>query len=446
MAHVVEGPQFPDNWFVHGKQTFAQTYAMAADIRRFLAGAVPSGAAVCLCAENKGIVAAALLATLDGRTPLVIPHSNASHSLQELHCLTGYAAAITDTDRQLPPEVAVFSPTPGKEVDGGWAPVTAAPTMEWLRLYTGGSTGTPQVWSKTVANIFMEATYLCRVYDIGPHDRIVATVTPNHIYGLLYSVMLPLIGSAAVIAGVPTFPQEIVSAVNENQATVLASVPIHYRILNGQSPFGKSLRLAFSSAGALAPKDGDAFYRQTATPVTEIYGSTETGGIAARCRAGEDRCFMPFDPIDWKIKEDRLCIRSAFISAQLPIDHEGFFTTPDHVGASGRGFVLKGRSDNVVKVGGKRVDMERIRESLVGLSGIRDAFVMSAPLTGGRENELIAVVEGDMDEGRLRGEMTRILEPCEMPRRILTVRRIPTTVAGKYDRKAVAGLFNISAT
>ena len=142
--------------------------------------------------------------------------------------------------------------------------------------------------------------------------------------------------------------------------------------------------MAFSSAGALAPEDGDSFTRQTQTPLTEIYGSTETGGIAGRCRSRGEEGFVPFSTIDWKVEEERLRVRSDFISAQLPIDAQGYFTTPDRVQARGNGFLVKGRADQVIKVGGKRVDMARVREVLTGLDGVRDAFVTAIPLSSGR--------------------------------------------------------------
>ena len=175
--------------------------------------------------------------------------------------------------------------------------------------------------------------------------------------------------------------------------------------------------------------------------MTEIYGSTETGGIAGRCRCTGDVGFRPFSPIGWQMEKNRLRVRSPFISAELPTDSAGFFTTPDRVEACDGGFIVRGRADHVVKVGGKRVDMERLREALAGVDGVRDAYVTALPMASGRENEIVAVVEADRDPEGIRKDLGRLLEPFEMPRGIRTVRRIPTTPAGKYDRKAATALF-----
>lgn len=58
-------------------------------------------------------------------------------------------------------------------------------------------------------------------------------------------------------------------------------------------------------------------------------------------------------------------MRSPYISPDLPVDEQGFFLANDRAEARStdglpNGFLLKGRSDAVVKVGGKRVDLDEI--------------------------------------------------------------------------------------
>ena len=130
--------------------------------------------------------------------------------------------------------------------------------------------------------------------------------------------------------------------------------------------------------------------------VVEVYGSTETGGIATRNRALGEEFFTPFPTIDWKIIEGRLAVRSAYISPDLPIDEEGFFTASDRVEARGtHEFSLKGRADTVTKVGGKRVDLEEIRLLIKKESGVIDCVVMALPESGGRENQIGVLIQGD---------------------------------------------------
>ena len=155
-------------------------------------------------------------------------------------------------------------------------------------------------------------------------------------------------------------------------ATVLVSVPIHYRAMGAGGIRRFSLRLALSSAAPLDGEDAAFFREQTGLAITEIYGSTETGGMATRTYGANHGSWEPFACIDWKILSDHLCVRSAFVSPDLPRDAEGFFMTADRVAKAGENrFTLRGRADHVVKVAGKRVDLEEIREKIRRIPGVR---------------------------------------------------------------------------
>jgi acyl-coenzyme A synthetase/AMP-(fatty) acid ligase len=310
-----------------------------------------------------------------------------------------------------------------------------------VRLFTGGSTGRPQIWPKTVGNLFGEAFFMADRFAVSLEDRILATTVPYHIYGLLFAVLVPLVASAGLVPGVSPFPHDMAAALVRHKTTIFAGVPIHYRVLRGVTPAGPSLRLAISSAGRLEPEDGAAFHRHTGVGVTEIYGATETGGVAARNRAMGESGLTPLASVEAKIVGERLYVRSPYLSPNLETDTQGFFRTGDRVGEDPQGgFVLKGRADGIVKVGGKRVDLEGVQACLQELPGITDALVLSLPAGRGRENEIVAVVEGTLDAMAIRQALSAKVAPYALPRRILAVDKIPMSAAGKYDRQAAAEL------
>ena len=92
-------------------------------------------------------------------------------------------------------------------------------------------------------------------------------------------------------------------------------------------------------------------------------------------------------------------------------------------------------------MGGKRVDLEGVQTCLQNLPCIRDALVLALPAGRGRENEIVAVVEGDVDSAAVRQALAGKVEPYALPRRLVTVDKIPMSAAGKYNRKAAAALF-----
>jgi acyl-coenzyme A synthetase/AMP-(fatty) acid ligase len=442
---LLAGPKFPDKEFIRSGATFGEVYAMATGLRAVLAGPEYQGTSICLAVDDRAVMAAVLLAALHPSQPngptLLLPFALSTPALARMQQLTGFTAAITDVDRDLPEGTTIIRPSAGTSA----APAACAPILpqaELLRIFTGGSTGTPQIWSKTGENLFGEGLSLARHFAVTEKDCIVATVPPCHIYGLLFSVILPLVSGASVVMATPSFPGEIADAIQEQGATLLAGIPPHYRALRGKKVAGSALRLAFSSAGMLDAEDNEVFTHLNKVGIVEVYGSTETGGIATRNRSMGETSFTTFPTVLWTIKENRLCVRSPYLSPELPVADDGFFTTGDRVEQCGTTqFILKGRVDGVTKVGGKRVDLEEVRAVIKKVPKVSDCVVMALPDSGGREHRIAALVQGtEVDMDLLRQTLAASLEFYALPRLLKTIDRIPLLENGKYDRDAIIQL------
>ncbi len=449
LGELLHGPHYPDKEFVAGGATFAEVYAMAAGLRIALAH-IDNGAAVCLATENKAVIAAALLASLAGGPSLLLPYALSARALSQMQQTAGFSCAIADAPGEFPAGVQVLCP---QDIQAGqWVNQssaiqpkadgqTASPLL--LHIFTGGSTGKPQLFAKTRENIFGEGFFLANRYQLTERDCILATIPPYHIYGLLFSVVLPLVSSATVVGETPSFPSDIARAMKERKVSFLASVPAHYRVLRDVR-LSPTLRLAFSSAGMLDVADNKGFCLANPQGVVEVYGSTETGGIATRNRSLGEEHFTAFSTLDWKIIDSRLAVRSPYISPDLPVDADGFFLAGDRVQAQGaQYFSLLGRADTVTKVGGKRVDLEEIRQLIKNAAGVFDCVVMALPDFGGRENQIGALIEGDaISIESIKKMLSNSLEPYAMPRRIRMIDHIPVHYNGKYDGPAIIRLLS----
>ena len=405
-----------------------------------IAGRIPEGSGpVAVVSEDRAVVAASVLAALARNCPLILPYATTRAAVAEIHARSPLRAAVSDQPESLPAAIPVVTvePFPPDESPPP-APARIDLDLESISFFTGGSTGRPEIWTKTPRNLLAEAQYHSRELAVGPDDRILSTVVPYHIYGFLFTVLMPLLGSAAVLPGRPDFPEEIRGAITRSGATILVSVPVHYRII-GDTPLPDNrLRLAISSAGRLDPEDGKAFYRATGRHVTEVYGSTETGGIATRRRTAGEIGFRPFSGIDWTLDGDRLWVRSPFLPPGLPRNDEGYFGTGDRAEPEAAGgFVLIGRADGIIKVGGNRVDLEVVRSRLEAIDGVDEAVVIARSGGGGRETEIRAAVRGSIDHDTLIAAISRMDPSHHRPRNVRIVDRIPVTPAGKVDRRAV---------
>jgi len=438
-------PQCADHPFVVEDLTYAQLYAAKEAIKGQLKPNDGDAPPICLATDHRGRVTAALLAALCGGPPLVMPYAFDKATLAAARQSIPFTHALTDEPGELPPGVKPLSWSQPPDAAQEWLSTACiSQDKTWLYLFTGGSTGAPQVWSKTPRNLLMEVAYLSKTFKVTSGDKILATVPANHIYGLLYAILLPLVSGASVSVATPSFPNEIIHHLETTQATILVSIPAHYRALKKTPIPRHRVRAAFSSAGALAEEDSLEFYKTTGIGVTEIYGSTETGGIARRNRAMGQTALHPFECLEVQIADEHLGVRSPFLSPELIKNDQGFFETADRAAwQEPGGFVILGRSDGIVKVGGKRVDLAKTREILMQVSGVRDAYVFAVPVQSGRENEIVALVEGKAEEDRLYEAARQQLPPYARPRNIKVTEQMPLSSTGKYNRTAIQEMFNI---
>lgn len=425
--------------FTFSGYSYGEVFELAAGIKKMRASR-GRDKTLCLCTEKKSVTAACILASLAGACQLILPYSFSAHALTEMHEATGFDAAIADHPEELPSGVEVITPLAGKISELKTEEIRD-PDKPFLSLFTGGSTGKPRVWTKSPRNLLAEAFYLQEKFQLTQNDLFVTTVPPYHIYGLLFSVLAPFVAQAQILPDIYTFPQEIISAINKHGATVLISVPVHYRALHVDNLSVGSLRIAFSSSGALSRSDAAYFYKKTGVGIIEIYGSTETGGVATRSISEQTESWKPFDVVDWKIdgmNGKRLCIKSDFASEEMQRDAEGFCMTGDEASSDKEGrFLLLGRADGIVKVAGKRVDLIEVQNKIKTLPTVEDVVVISLPTEKGRESIIAALVACDLTETHLKKLMIEMLEPYAVPRRVKIVSRITRTPAGKIDRSKI---------
>lgn len=444
VAELLNGPKSPDRLFT-GACTYGDIHAMACTILTNCSGRDGQKGSLGIFTSDRAVIAATMIAALAGGPILILPHDISDRAIEDLAANDPeHTWGVADPGRILPPCIQHLSLEPA---DRSREPVPLKPCIDMdaplLRLYTGGSTGKPVIWTKTVENILGEALFHVGVHGITCEDVVVATVPPYHIYGLLFSVAAPLLAGAYVADQSCSFPHEIINTVANTKATLLVSVPAHFRALKDHDFPAHHLRFAFSSAGVLDEDDETAFRTRNSVPVMEVYGSTETGGIAFRCRGRDELFFTPFDAIEVDITGEQLKIRSPFISPEIARDEYGTYLVPDRVKKCSDGcFEILGRSDTVVKIAGRRVDLDQVGAVLKTMDGVRDAMVLARAIPRGRSFDICALVEGSCSNARIREFVSGKLETAAHPRWIKTVDHMPVTRSGKYDRAAIAAMFD----
>jgi acyl-coenzyme A synthetase/AMP-(fatty) acid ligase len=230
---------------------------------------------------------------------------------------------------------------------------------------------------------------------------------------------------------------------------VLVSVPAHLRALKildvGQLP---PLVRVFSSGAPLPPDTAKLLRARFGLAVTEVLGSTETGGIASRvsgpeidqadAEAMQARVWTPLPHVRIGIDvEGRLLVDSPFLPPEgpRPWPTADRIEVVDHVADSPR-FRHLGRIDGVVKIGGKRVALAEIERRLLEIPGVEDAAAWVVEVGGARGSETVAmVVAPGLSPEYLRAELRRWLDPVVIPRRLRLVDALPREQSGKLSRR-----------
>src|SRR5260370_16209660 len=242
--------------------------------------------ALVACDDRYRFAVCLLAAWQTGRV-VALPPNGQPGTIRRLAAEDGATTVLGDSDQlpgidvrrvlAKPGAVPAFAPR-GFEGDGGLAIVLPS-----------GSTGAPLAWTKTAAQLLGEARVLSEVFAVGPGDRILATLPPQHIYGLLFGVLLPLTSGAAFLRSTPFHAESVAARARESGATVLVRVPAHLKSLAAlEIREAPRFRLLFSSGAPL-----DALLAQSlprlADEAHEILGSTETGGMASRRPPADER-------------------------------------------------------------------------------------------------------------------------------------------------------------
>jgi acyl-coenzyme A synthetase/AMP-(fatty) acid ligase len=343
-------------------------------------------------------------------------------------------------------------PTPedGLEPAGGLKPLD--PSFAGLVIYTSGSTGVAQAIPKKLSQMSAEiATLEAQFGDILDDSDIVATVSHQHIYGLLFNVLWPLSAGRAFAARNFGSLEGLTIALAQRDS-VLVSTPAHLQRLPETPAWelaSKRLRAVFSSGGPLPASVARETRQLLGQVPIEVYGSSETGGIAWRQQhTPHDQKWSPLRNIKWRIdtKEGVLEIRSA----HLP-DAE-WFRTADRARPAGEDhFLLMGRVDRIVKVEGKRISLNAIEERLTASPLTRDARALALD---GRRQRIAAVIllsaSGRQKlaqlgklavNGMLRDFLRETIEPVGLPRLWRYVDALPINERGKTTQAALIALF-----
>ncbi len=325
-------------------------------------------------------------------------------------------------------------------------------------LFTSGTTGEGKATRKKLRHLADEVAMLENVFGAALDGAtVLGSASPLHLYGLLFRVLWPLAARRRFEADTHLLPPELFSRTAGLDGFVLVSTPAHLRRLvrsDGLAALRARCRGVFSSGGPLDGETAEALAAALGEPAVEVYGSTETGGIALRRRRGraDDPAFTLLPGVSVTVDAGTGCalVASPFVSDGAE-DAEGRarFLTGDAVTAlPDRRIRLEGRVDRVVKVGEKRLSLPEMESRLREHPLVHDARLVVVERGG--EPRVGAVIVPTLEgfETLAAGERRALRAPLLahlaaaydrvlLPRAFRFVRELPVDERGKEAGAAV---------
>jgi acyl-coenzyme A synthetase/AMP-(fatty) acid ligase len=294
-------------------------------------------------------------------------------------------------------------------------------------VFTSGSTGIskPVVknWRTLWSGALINRNYL--LGDSQSSTGMVATVPPWHMYGLEWSIMLPLISDVLIYAGSAFFPDDVRTALKRlTGERCLVTTPLHLRaLLKSNLNFPRVTRIlcATTPLDPILALEAQELFDGT---LLEIYGCSEAGSMAHR---------YPADDHAWRFFEEfhveKLASKVRVTSDHLPNPID----LPDVIEFDEQGgFILNGRDSDLIKIAGKRASLADLNSRLLAIKGVEDGAIFSLQERGNEVSRLSAlVVSKELTPGQIRRELSLLIDPVFLPRPLRIVDRLPRTDLGK---------------
>ena len=391
-----------------------------------------------LCEDRYRFLVGFCAAAVRGQTTL-LPSSRATAVVDQV--LAAHPGSYCLGDRPLDPQPPHYHCMPAvlPQADG------AAPTIDAHALvaigFTSGSTGQPRPnpkhWHAFQASTAQNLAALADLLDRHGSTHLVATVPPQHMYGMEMSVLLPLLGPVAVHGARPFFPEDIAGALAEAVTPpLLVTTPVHLRALVQSGVVLPPLAGIVSATAPLPAQlaaEAEARYR---CEVREVFGSTETCVIARR-RTAVETAWTPLPGVRVSPQPDGAVVHAPHLPQAVVL------ADLVEVFADGR-FELRGRSADLLEIAGKRASLGDLTRKLLAVPGVLDGVVLQLDACDGpgvRRIAALAVAPG-LDPRGILAALRQQVDPVFLPRRLRCVERLPRNDTGKLPRDALIALLD----
>lgn len=266
---------------------------------------------------------------------------------------------------------------------------------EQLTFFTSGSTGTPVPAKSDFADLEQEIHSLAQIFT--GRKRIISFVPRHHIYGFLFSILLPkALGIPVELRAALPGAEQIKTM---RPGDLIIAFPLLWKKLAKLNCTFPDDVYGVTSTGPCPAETISSLRALGLSRMTEVYGSSETGGVGFR-----------HDPADmytllehWKRTGDSSIERTSADSSK----HEHTLQDNLEWQDANRFKPLK-RSDKAVQVGGINVYPARVEEFFKKFPQIKDCTVRLMRPEEGERLKIFIVPTAEIENAALEKELRNL--------------------------------------
>lgn len=302
-----------------------------------------------------------------------------------------------------------------------------------ITVFTSGTTGQPKKVTHNLSNLLRQV----RVHEKHKASVWAFAYNPTHMAGL--QVLFQALCNFNTLVDV--FGQSkssILSALKDNYITHISATPTFYRLLLPiENPMTnvKSVSLGGEKSDEkLINSLTDSFPNAR---IFNIYASTEAGTLfsahGVHFIIKEDMRHLI------KVVDNELCIHNSLTGNYSEQEKSEWYQTGDvieWVDEKKLIFKFASRKNEMINVGGNKVNPHDIESKLMQITGIDQCYVYGKPnsLLGNMIYADIVLSDQEVTEVQIKKELRESCESFEIPRKIQIVDNLQTTRTGKLKR------------
>lgn len=323
------------------------------------------------------------------------------------------------------------------------ADASPLPDQVCLVQFTSGSTGQAKVVGRSAASLDAEIDRYAAIDGMpGREDRLLLLCSPVHTWGLVGGILYGLAVGLPVLVPSAQHGAAIARAAVALEPTAVFGVATHFDLLGrtAELPRLPRLRVATSAGMATDPAVAERFRLATGCRLGQVYGMTEVGVITADLagRLPAPSVGRPAPGIGVRVTDGELCVRMDgtpyLVEDGVGRFADGWLRTFDRAaidGSSGAVTIL-GRADSVVAIGGIKIDLMEIEQTLQ-----EHPDVAAAVVTFGTVIEAHVAIRNGLTDRALAAWSRERINPLKAPKRYYLQDRLIETPTGKIVRDRV---------